>query len=177
MLHKQINEDIYLKQLELEDSQSLFELVDKNRDYLREWLPWLDYNKEVKDSRDFIISCKEKYEGNKCFEMGIWYKNQLAGVVGIHEIDWQNEITSIGYWIAKDFQGLGLITQSLKFIIDHAFEELKLKKIQIKCAVENQKSRNIPEKLGFEYVGTNELAENLYGKLVDHAVYELSSPN
>lgn len=177
MLHKQINQDIYLKQLEIEDSHALFDLVDKNRDYLRQWLPWLDHNKEIKDSRDFIISCKEKYEGNKAFEMGIWYKNKLAGVIGIHEIDWQNETTAIGYWIGEDFQKLGLISQSLKFIIDHSFDQLKLKKIQIRAAVENKKSRNIPEKLGFEYIGTIELAENLYGKLVDQAVYQLTNPN
>lgn len=173
MIYKLINHDFYLKQLEKSDSHELFSLVDNNRKYLREWLPWIDDTESVNDSEDFIILSNERYNGNKAFDLGIWYKNNLAGIIGIHEINWQKEETAIGYWIAEKYQGLGLITNSVKFIVQYSFNEIGLKKIYIRCATQNIKSRNIPEKLGFSFVEIVELSENLYGHLVDHALYSI----
>ena len=174
MIYKKIDNDFYLKQLQVEDSEQLFQLVDKNREYLKEWLPWLNYNKSIEDSQKFIIDAKERYEGNKSFELGIWYKEKLAGVIGLHEIDWKNEKTAIGYWLGNDFQGHGLVSQAVQFVFDYCFKELKLKVIEIRCAVDNKKSRVIPEKLGLKFKGIKEMAESLYGKLVDHAIYEIN---
>ena len=48
--------DLSLALLKKNDFQELFALVDKNRDFLREFLPWLDNNKTAKNSEDFINS-------------------------------------------------------------------------------------------------------------------------
>lgn len=174
MIEKKINAELYLKQLEKNDSEELFNLVDSNRQYLKNWLPWLDYTKTVQDSENFIQISTEKYNGNKGFELGIWYKDNLAGVIGIHDINWDKEKTAIGYWLAEKYQGNGIITNAVKFVICYVFEELKLQSLDISCAIDNKKSRSIPERLGFRFEKIKELAENLYGKIHDHAIYSIS---
>lgn len=171
MLNIKLNHDTELKLLEKEDAHELFSLTDKNRQYLRRWLPWLDDTNSVEDSLNFIQSGKEKFEGNKAFEAGIWYKGKLAGVIGLHEINWEEETTAIGYWVGEEYQGLGLVTMACKAVTDYVFNKLKLKELHICCAVENKKSRSIPQKLGFREEGIKELAECLYGTFVDHMVY------
>ncbi|MDE0954217.1 MAG: hypothetical protein OR994_06045, partial [Candidatus Poseidoniales archaeon] len=52
-----------------EDASDLFSLVDRNRQYLRNWLPWLDYNMSVSDELEFIeLSRKNRLQGSS----GVW---------------------------------------------------------------------------------------------------------
>jgi ribosomal-protein-serine acetyltransferase len=173
MLNQKIDRNTELKLLEMEDSAELFALTDKNREYLRQWLPWLDSTNTIEDSKDFIRFSLEKYTGNKAFEAGIWFKGKLAGVIGLHEINWVNDSTAIGYWLGEEFRGNGIMTRTCQAVINYCFAELNLKNIYINCAVENARSRAIPERLGFQLEGIKENAEMLYGKIFDHAVYSL----
>lgn len=171
MFAYRINEETELKLLETRHAEQLFGIIDRSRDSLREWLPWLDYNKTVEDSRKFIAGTLKKYSENNGFEAGIWYQGELAGVIGLHGINWTNRSTSIGYWLGKDFEGKGLMTQSCQAVIDFCFNELNLNRIEIRAAVENHKSKAIPERLGFVKEGRIRQAEWLYDKFVDHEVF------
>lgn len=56
-------------------------------------------------------------------------------------------------------------------MVDYAFNELNLNRVEIRCAVENKKSRAIPERLHFVNEGCIRQAEWLYDHYVDHIVY------
>lgn len=56
-----ITDKITSRVLTTADAPELFALVDSNRDFLGEWLPWLDYNTEVKHSEDFIKVTLESF--------------------------------------------------------------------------------------------------------------------
>ena len=88
-----LNSDLYLKLIELADSKTLFHLVDSNRQYLKQWLPWLDYNQKEQDTIDFI----NKNIQDKNTVMGIFYQNQLVGLCSHHPIDHENKKVPIGY--------------------------------------------------------------------------------
>src|SRR4051812_23910667 len=55
-IHK-IDEDLSLKLIELRDGERVFELINKSRNYLREWLPWLDATTKLEDQTGFIKLC------------------------------------------------------------------------------------------------------------------------
>jgi len=82
-----------------------------------------------------------------------------------------NRSTSIGYWLGERFQGSGVMTKSCKALIEYAFRELKLNRVEIRCAEKNLRSRAIPERLGFVNEGMIREAEWLYDHFVDHVVY------
>ena len=170
----QVNEDIFLKILELQDAEPLFHLVAENRTFLRTWLPWVDSNSTVEESKTFIQSAIEQNAQHLGFQCGIWYRNQLAGVIGFHRIDWMNKNVEIGYWLGSLFQGKGIMTASCSALIDYGFTILKLHRIQIRCATENHKSRAIIERLGFIKEGTMRQAEFLYDRYVDLFIYGLT---
>ena len=65
------------------------------------------------------------------------------------------------------------MTRAAKGMLDIAFNEYKLEKVEILVAVDNYKSRQIPERLGFKLEGVNRQAEWLYDHYIDHAVYGL----
>ncbi len=169
-VHK-IDEDTSLKLLEFRDAEKLFELTDQSRNYLREWLPWLDFTTKVEDTKEFIGGCLKAYAENKSINGVILFKGDIVGTAGYNQINWSNKIAYIGYWLGKDFQGHGIMTKVAKSLTDYAFSELKLNKVEIRAAVENEKSRSIPERLGYVNEGCIREAEWLYDHFVDHAVY------
>ncbi|KMK77533.1 GNAT family N-acetyltransferase [Alkalihalobacillus pseudalcaliphilus] len=168
-----VNEDIRLRLFESRHAEELFQLTWESRSSLREWLPWVDYIKEVKDSNVFIESSLKQFSQNNGFQAGIWYRGSLAGVIGLHEINWANKTTSIGYWLGTDYIGKGLMTKSCKAIIQYCFGELDLNRIEIRAATGNKKSQAIPERLGFLQEGCIRSGEFLYDRFVDHYVYGL----
>lgn len=63
------------------DAPFLFQLVQKNRIYLRRWLPWVDGVERVTDSRNFILSTKQGLRLKKRVCLGIWHQEKLVGVI------------------------------------------------------------------------------------------------
>ncbi|KGP72600.1 GNAT family N-acetyltransferase [Pontibacillus yanchengensis] len=173
MFTYQVDESTYLKLLEIRDTQPMFNIVNQNRSHLRQWMPWIDSTKKVQDTEAFIKSTLDKFSNSNGFDAAIWHKGEVAGVVGLHYINQTHGLTSIGYWLGKDFEGKGLMTKSVSSVIDYAFHTLKLNRIEIRCATENKRSQAIPERLGFSKEGVIRDAEYLYDHYVDHIVYGL----
>ena len=171
MFSLRIDDDLELRLLEERHAEALSALSDQNRAYLRLWMPWVDQSRTVEDRRNFIKRSLEQFANNDGFAAGIWFRGRLAGVIGIHRIDRLNRTTSIGYWLGSSFQGRGIMTRACRALVDCAFNELGLNRVEIRCATENRKSRAISERLGFTQEGVIRQAEWLYDHFVDHVVY------
>ncbi|WP_110114448.1 GNAT family protein [Bacillus sp. CGMCC 1.16541] len=175
MFELKINEDITLKLVEQHDAALLIQLIDESRTYLRKWLPWVDSTQQASDYDDIIPQWYNQYLDNQGFQAIILYQNKVAGMVGFHGINWANQNTSIGYWIGERFQNKGIMTKAVIGCLAYAFDTLGLHRVEIRCGMENVKSRAIPERLGFTYEGTARDGEYLYDHYHDLAVYSLLS--
>lgn len=168
-----VSASIMLTPLELRDAEELFKLTDANRDYLREWVPWLDRIKYVDDIRALIRAAQLQATHNNGTQMAIRLHSCIVGIVGYRQIDWRIRRTSLGYWLAREFQGSGVVTMACNTLVTHAFNDTRLNRVEIRCAVENYKSRAIPQRLGFRQDGVVRDAEWLYDHFVDHIVYRI----
>jgi len=166
-----IDNEVVLKLLDTRDADQLFELMDSSRSYLKEWLPWVDGTKSAEDAKSFIEMTRKQFASNDGFQAGIWYRGNIAGVIGFHEINWSNKSTSIGYWLGERYQGNGVMTKACKAFLDYVFKELKLNRVEVRCAEGNSRSRAIPERLSFIKEGIVRETEWLYDHYVDHVVY------
>lgn len=173
MSHRRINDSLVLSWLEPQHAPSLFVIIDNNRNYLRQWLPWIDSTIHENDTANFIDEQQELCRQRKALQAAIVYKSEIVGVIGYHEFDLENDIGSIGYWLGEEFNGLGLMTMAVKEMISVGFDEYALNRIEIQCATENRKSRAIPERLGFINEGTLRSSEKVNGKYLDLVVYGL----
>ena len=168
-----VSEHLALMPLELRDADELFSLTDRNRTYLRHWLPWLDNITRPEDTRAFIRAAQAQASQNNGTQLAIRLNGRISGIVGHHQIDWRNRLTSLGYWVGEEFQGRGLVTAASRALVSHAFDHAQLNRVEIRCATENDKSRAIPMRLGFREEGLLQDAEWLYDHFVDHIVYAM----
>jgi ribosomal-protein-serine acetyltransferase len=168
-----VDTDITLRELYEKDAETLFQVADTNRAYLRAWLPWLDQNKSVESTLTFIQHNKQLSKSDSAVVFGIWYRHELAGVISFNVIDTTNHFAIIGYWLAEKFQGNGITTKACAKLVEDALITRKLNRVEIHCAVENQKSRAIPERLGFTFEGILRQKEFIYDHYKDLRVYSL----
>lgn len=165
-----VNEDIELKPINVEEAPCIFSIIENERDYLREWLPFIDASQSVEYTEDYIKSVISN--DNKQFV--IYYRTKGIGIIGFKETDFYNQKTEIGYWMSQYMQGKGIMTLSVRRMLEFAFEEQGINRVQIKAAVDNKKSRAIPERLGFKQEGIERDGELLINNMfTDIAIYSL----
>ena len=161
---------VQLRPLSLSDVEHIFLTIDAERRFLREWLPFVDATYTIDDSRAFVESVLNSDDKH----FAIYDGDVFIGLVGLKDCDLTNKKAEIGYWLSEHAQGKGIITLSVRELLEYAFVELGFNRVQIKVAVENKKSRRIPEKLGFHLEGIERDGELLSGNTyTDLAVYSL----
>ncbi|BBH52164.1 GNAT family N-acetyltransferase [Fluviispira sanaruensis] len=170
-----VNESIYFDHLNFNLAKDLADIIEKNRSYLKQWLPWLNHSNSTSDSEQFIKKCMQDYGDKKSLTLAIFYENTLVGLISFNEIHLEKNTTKIGYWLVESHMGQGIMSAACKTFIQYGMAELNLKKFIICCAKQNHKSNAIPLRLGFTKVEEVKDAEWLYDHFVDHNVYELQS--
>ena len=171
--HIPVNDDITLVLLQPHHAEELFSLVDKNRQHLRQFLPWVDSNTQAEHTLAAINSGIKAHETKQEAFLGISIQGKIVGTVHLKEINRTNNNAQIGYWLDESHQGKGIVTKSVAALIEYAFNTLKLHRLEIRCATENPKSCAIPERLGFTREGVLRQAGKLADGYVDLVVYGL----
>ena len=169
--HYIIDQETELRILEEEHTEALFALTDENRAYLHRWLSWVNSIESASDVAKYIRSSCRQFEEDKGFQAGIWFGGQLAGIIGYQNLDWVNRSTTLGYWVGASFQGNGLATKACGALVDWAFGEWRLNRVEIRCAIENYRSRAVPQRLGFTEEGIIRQGEWLGNHFVDLVIY------
>ncbi len=171
MYIQEVDEHMTLRMLTSRDAKPLFHLIEDSRAYLEKWLPWLNDSKSLSDVETSIKESFYTYANKQDIRAGIFIDEMLVGIVSFNEFDWRNNIGYVGYWLAKEHQGRGIMTKAVAALIDYGFTELEINKVDIRTAYENKKSQAIPIRLNFKKEGHLRQAEWLYNHYVDHIVY------
>jgi ribosomal-protein-serine acetyltransferase len=165
-------ENTQLRLLSTPDAPELHELIMSNREHLARWLQWAA-TQTFQDTSTFIHQAEQEAKANQGFHYAIICEDRIAGVISYMEVNWRHRRTVLGYWLDVDHQGRGVMTGAVRMMVDHAFTVWKLNRVEIRAAFENDKSRAIPERLGFDQEGVLHQAELMNGRYLDSVVYAM----
>ena len=166
-----IDEQLRLAPLRDVHAPGLFTLIEENRSYLRQWLPWLDANTTQDHVTAFTRDAHKRNADFRGMVQAILVEDQIAGVCGYNFIDQTNRWGELGYWLAASHQGKGIVTRCAQVQVAYAERNLNVHRTSISVATENTGSRAIAERLNFHFEGILRDCEWLYDHYVDHAVY------
>ena len=146
----------------------LFNVVDRNRVYLQPWLGWVDYVKSPEDEFGVVQSIAQSDKGAYL----ILVNGNVCGALSFVQ-EYKSRMTvEIGYWLDNAMNGRGIMTRAVDKLIGLAFDVLGANRVEIQAAVENKKSRAIPERLGFKQEGILRQREIVRpGVIQDIAIY------
>jgi ribosomal-protein-serine acetyltransferase len=174
MFEHVVNKNISLRLTHVSDSEEVFGVIDSSREQLKKGLSWVDLVKSPRDCKYSAYKAMHQYASNNGFQCNVIYKNKIVGKIGLHGIEWSDKSTSIGYWLAEDYQGRGIMTTCCKCLLNMVFDNLKLNAVYIYVAEDNNKSRAIPERLNFKQHGLKKNAQILSGNYVNHIQYVMT---
>lgn len=173
MFSFQIQDDLKLVLPTERDAAELCRVVRSNLEDLKLWMPWANDDYSVESAREFIRGNLSEFATTGAFGTSIVLAEKIVGIISFHHLDATNKSAHLGYWLACEAQGKGLMTQCSRVLIDYLFDEMDLNRVQINCNVENTKSRAVPERLGFQLEGILRRVEFFNNRYGDWAVYAM----
>jgi ribosomal-protein-serine acetyltransferase len=165
--------ELVLRTIAESDAPSIFALIDANREHLAPWMPWAHTTRSPDDTLAFIRDVSARDAEGRGFALVIEAEDVPVGLIGLDPIDPANESASIGYWLAANAQGRGIMTRAVEAVLAHAFEDLDLNRVCLHAAVDNERSRAVAERVGFEQEGLLREAEKNQDVFLDIAAYAM----
>jgi ribosomal-protein-serine acetyltransferase len=156
-----------------QDVPALYAAIDANRAHLGQWMGWIDNIKTADDELAYIKRMRQRFAEFGEFDVVLWHENRVAGSLGLIRTDPLNRHTEVGYWLAADMQGKGFITRAVRVLVNYAFNDWKMHRVEIHCAPGNKRSRAVAERLGFRNEGTLREAQKFRDAWLDHVVYAM----
>ena len=97
--HLPIDSKLSLVQPTVDMASTLFDLVDSDREHIRQFLDFVDVTKEPADEIKYInMKLSGQVKGTDRLFL-ISYEDKLVGSIDLHFIDSRNKKAEIGYWI------------------------------------------------------------------------------
>lgn len=168
-----VRDAINLRFIRPDEAKALYALVNANRAYLREWLDWVDAQTGPEVSKGNIQGRIERAEAGEALDLGVYEGDKLIGSMGFISIKKKSRRAEIGYWLAEDYEGKGIMTDCVRALVSYGFKKLQLHRIEIHCSTNNQKSFAIPERLGFKLDGILRDGAFLYDHFENSRVYSV----
>jgi ribosomal-protein-serine acetyltransferase len=159
-----------LRALGVDDADALATLIDASRESLDRWLPHLT---QLSDLGGYMGAKVEQCRMGTAVEWLVEVEGEPVGCVGLNDVQFANECADVGYWLAPTARGRGLATRAVSRAIEHAFDDLRMHRVSVRCIADNGASRALPERLGMVEEATIREAWHFRGAFVDHVIYRM----
>jgi [ribosomal protein S5]-alanine N-acetyltransferase len=160
----------------LNDVPALTELVRANREFLAPWEPARGDDYFTEDyQRALVTAGLDRYRLRQAVPHVILGESgQVVGRVTLNDIVWGPfQSCHLGYWVSAAENGRGRATAAVRAIIEVAFGELGLHRIQAGTLLHNTGSQRVLERNGFTRFGVAPQYLSIAGQWQDHALYQL----
>lgn len=160
-----------LRSLGPADAPAFHAVISANRSHLDRWLRWSSSIDSLAAAEAFLADFTRKEAAGDGFHLGIWHQGQLVGGAVCWYIHRHHRNAEVGYWLDGGHVGQGLASRAATAVVDHLFQVERLHRVEMQCAVDNQASRAVAERLGLRPEGTRRESHWITDRFLDHVVY------
>lgn len=170
-------ERLILLKRDHEHDEEMWRAIEESREFIREYLFWVDGQKSVDDVINATDMFAREWENDKEWVYDIYTltDHRLIGSVGAHNIKFLNQSVELGYWLRKSEVGRGYMTEAVE-ALEKEFFEHGIHRITICCDANNKKSANVALRAGYQLESVAKEATYHYTGLHDLETYVKFSP-
>ena len=172
---------VLLRPLTLHDFDEWREVRRRCDDWLTKWEPKRVPGQPdtVEDRHAFSARCSVRMREIQLgtgYGFGVFVDGRFGGEININSIHrGAHQSAYVGYWIDEAIAGHGYMPESLVAVLQFAFEQLTLHRVQISIIPRNSSSRRVVEKLELRDEGLAERYLEINGTWEDHIRYAITS--
>ncbi len=173
--------ELYLQEFTLTplykiDTVLLLDFYSRNKDFLQQYeavrenhFYTIDYHNNLR------LQDEIAYHNKSSIRFAVCHKDntdKIIGIVGINNIVWGSFLSAfLGYKMDKDYINKGYMTEIIKVVVDYAFDNLGLHRIEANIMPKNLPSIRVVEKCGFNSEGISTKYLKINGIWEDHIHY------
>nr|WP_302469823.1 GNAT family N-acetyltransferase [Vibrio antiquarius] len=165
-------ERLILRALVEDDARDLFGIFS-DHDVMKYWnsSPWVS----IDEARLFIANSVQAMNSNTEVTLGIYLKStgQLLGKIMLFNYAKESRRAEIGFGVSRNFWGKGIVLEAGTALIEYAFKNLQLRRIEAEIDPDNISSGKALERLGFVKEGFLRQRWEVNGIVSDSAIYGL----
>ncbi len=152
-----VTERLTLRPYRQGDGAAYFTLCQNNKAHL---LPFEAGNPALSvstaDEAEILVrELAADWHARSIFFMGVWH-TQTGGLVAqvvLSVVNWHLPEFALGYFVDKDHEGHGYVTEACRALIRWAFEQWGAQRLSSGCNELNLRSRRVLERCGFVQEG------------------------
>ncbi|MCJ7695679.1 MAG: GNAT family N-acetyltransferase [Anaerolineaceae bacterium] len=165
-------ERLILQQMTLEDTDFVFQHFSDSAvfQYLMDEPPVTEYA-QAQEIIQFYLEPEGKTHNR--WLMVRKSDQQSIGTCGFHKWDKRYFRAEIGYDLSPSFWRQGYMKEALRAVISNGFEQMRLNRIEALVYVENDRSIQLLQRLGFKQEGVLRDYFYLDGNFFDHYLFAL----
>ena len=172
---------VVLRPLTPSDWDAWREVRKRCRDWLVKWEPRaaVGHPDPIEDRRAYVARCsarERERELGSGFGFGIFVGGRFCGEINLNSIQrgpFQNAY--IGYWMDEAMAGQGYTPEAVAVLLQFAFEDLGLHRVQISIIPRNAASRRVVEKLALRDEGVAVRYLEINGTWEDHIRFAITA--
>lgn len=141
---------ITLRPYRVSDIDSVYEAVRESIPELSLWMSWCHLDYSIEETKTWIGSQPDKWEKGAEYNFAISCDtgSLYLGGCGLSVVDRGCGIANVGYWVRASQTNRGIATAATLLLAQFAFSELKLNRVELTIAVDNQASLRVADKAG-----------------------------
>ena len=159
----------------MEDFEAWAALREASRTFLVPWEPtWLDDDLTRASFRRRLRRYSEEVRSDIAYSYLIFRAGDGALVGGITLGQIRRGVAqtgTVGYWMGAPFAGQGIMTRAVSILLDHAFDDMRLRRVEAACVPSNEASIRVLERNGFRREGYARRYLCIAGEWRDHLLY------
>lgn len=143
---------IYMRRYEAGDGQWYFAMSQRNRTHLARYEAE-NVVMSIENEQDAEVVVRElavEWSARNCFFMGAFDRetDEFVAQIYIGPVNWEVPEFEIGFFVDKDHEGQGYVTEAVRAVMGFIFEHLKASRVRMECDDTNERSLRVAERCG-----------------------------
>jgi RimJ/RimL family protein N-acetyltransferase len=157
-----------------DDARALWEAASESVAEVFPWLAWCHARYSMNEAVEWIRSRSQlAAEGHEYTFAIVGDDGRFLGGCGINQINRIHKFGNLGYWVRSSATGRGVAREAVRQVADFTFQNTDLVRLEIVCAVGNERSQRVAVRAGAVREGLLRRRLVLHGQPVDAVMYSL----
>lgn len=167
-----VSGELLLRPYRPDDASELYAAARESIAEVSPWMKWCHPDYSIEESRTWLAQCAERAQEGTEYNFAITDSKDgtFLGGCGLNNVNLLDKVANLGYWVRTSRTRRGIATTATRLLARFGLEELKLNRIEIIAATDNQVSQRVAEKAGATREGVlrNRLVvhENVYDMVI-----------